>query len=179
MKLDFTAKSWEMPMEPLKGAIILLAEDEPFSRMLMTKMLKSMGVAEVLTAHDGMQAMRMLQQRGDEIALLITDIDMPNMNGLQLLKAVRLGEAGAPASLPVLVTTSMADHQITGRCDALDAQAVLLKPASRAHVEQQAAAATASAFRAKDAEAYRKVSIAHIDFAFTNTDPAPTARAAF
>jgi CheY-like chemotaxis protein len=74
-------------MEP-KETVILVAEDEPVVRNLVRLMLSKQGYA-VLTAKDGQEALEVCEKFKDPIHLLLTDVKMPRMNGLQLAKRVR------------------------------------------------------------------------------------------
>jgi CheY-like chemotaxis protein len=74
-------------MEP-KETVILVAEDEPVVRNLVQLMLSKQGYA-VLTAKDGQEALEVCYKFKDPIHLLVTDVKMPRMNGLQLAKRVR------------------------------------------------------------------------------------------
>ena len=62
---------------------ILVAEDEPGVRGLVKQTLEQLGYA-VLEATDGYEALRVIEQHGSEIHLLLTDIIMPLMNGHEL-----------------------------------------------------------------------------------------------
>jgi two-component system, chemotaxis family, sensor kinase CheA len=82
-------------------ATVLVVDDAVTVRELQRAMLQRAGY-EVRTASDGDEALTLIaQQRPD---LLITDVEMPNMDGLTLTRAVRA--TPALASLPVLVVTS-------------------------------------------------------------------------
>src|ERR1700681_113129 len=65
---------------------ILLVEDEPTTRLMMARQLTRAGY-EVEAVHDGAEALAMLKKRF--FPLLLTDWDMPEMNGVALCKAVR------------------------------------------------------------------------------------------
>ena len=67
---------------------ILVAEDEPGVRKLVCDALELIGYT-VLPAADGYEAMRILEQRGDEVQLLLTDVIMPLMGGRELAKRVQ------------------------------------------------------------------------------------------
>lgn len=84
---------------------ILLAEDSDFFRNHVTKTLENEGY-KVIGAVDGRDAWESLQNIFDQIDLIITDIEMPNMNGLELAKAVRSREI--TADLPIIALTSLA-----------------------------------------------------------------------
>ncbi len=67
---------------------ILLVEDNATLRLTMSKMLTLIGY-RVLDAADGVQAIKLYQQHSDQIALVITDLTMPNMSGIELVVALR------------------------------------------------------------------------------------------
>jgi len=73
-------------MEP-KDTVILLAEDEPVVRNLVSLTLSKEGYS-VLTAKDGQEALEICSRFKDPIHLLLTDKTMPQMNGLELAESV-------------------------------------------------------------------------------------------
>ncbi|QEF98617.1 Gliding motility regulatory protein [Stieleria maiorica] len=83
------------------GRMLLLAEDSVTTRVLLRNILESAGY-EVTTAADGQQAWELIQERSFDI--LVTDIDMPRMNGFDLTAALRSREASA--DLPVVLVTA-------------------------------------------------------------------------
>ena len=66
------------------GATILLAEDEPPIRELLSKILNSAGY-QVLVASDGKRALKIAEQT-EKIDLLLSDVVMPEMSGVELRK---------------------------------------------------------------------------------------------
>ena len=67
---------------------ILVADDSAADRLVIRSMLNDYCI---FTAHDGLEVMRMLEEH-DGINLLILDLDMPNMDGFQVLEALRRDE---------------------------------------------------------------------------------------
>ena len=65
---------------------VLVVEDMASQRMAMASLLESIGVEEVHTAEDGLVARKYLQINHRQIDVIITDLQMPNMDGLQLLE---------------------------------------------------------------------------------------------
>jgi len=88
---------------------ILFVEDEEMLRPMICEALRSYGYT-VLEASSGAEAVRLAEQHGDGIALLFTDVVMPDMNGVELaehLVARRpalkvLFTSGYPADTPML-----------------------------------------------------------------------------
>lgn len=62
---------------------MLVVDDEPVVLHLCTRILEAEGYC-VVTAVDGLEALRVLQEAGPEIRVVISDIQMPRLNGLQL-----------------------------------------------------------------------------------------------
>ncbi len=65
------------------GATILIAEDDDGTRTVVARMLERIGHT-VLLAPDGQQALRLAEQHAGSVDLLLTDVMMPGMSGIQL-----------------------------------------------------------------------------------------------
>jgi len=78
-----------VPASPTDGRTVLLVDDDPLLRELLEQALVGAGHT-VLTAADGVQALAIARTEGCRIALVVTDILMPEMDGLEL--ASRLAE---------------------------------------------------------------------------------------
>jgi two-component system chemotaxis sensor kinase CheA len=81
---------------------ILVADDSLTTRALEQSVLEAAGY-DVTTAVDGLDAWQKLQQEGAD--LLVSDIEMPNMDGLTLCRTVRASDRFA--NLPVVLVTSL------------------------------------------------------------------------
>lgn len=86
----------ETAFASLKDLPVLVVEDEAFQRMILVKCLNSLGVQNVLTAIDGADALSQLKNQ-DTPPLIITDLQMPNIDGVEMLR--QLGEKGKSASV--------------------------------------------------------------------------------
>lgn len=99
---------------------VLVIDDEALARRRLVRMLERLGGIEVVgEASDGEQALALVRERAPELLLL--DIDMPEMDGLELAE-----ESDLP---PVIFTTAHAEHAL--RAFEVDAVDYLLKPISR------------------------------------------------
>ncbi len=67
---------------------ILVVDDDPTARETVTQFLRSGGFAQIQQAADGEQAMTLIKG-GTKIDFIVSDWDMPKLNGMDLLKAVR------------------------------------------------------------------------------------------
>ena len=65
----------------------LLADDSPIIRDLLSETLRSFGL-NVIEAEDGADALLQLEKHGN-VDILVTDLDMPNIGGIELIRAVR------------------------------------------------------------------------------------------
>jgi PAS domain S-box-containing protein len=105
------------------GETVLVIDDEPTVRMLMSDVLSEAGYA-VLEAHDGPSGMRILQSDA-RIDLLITDVGLPGgMNGRQVADAARAARPG----LKVLFVTGFAENAAVGNGHLPPGMAVITKP---------------------------------------------------
>jgi PAS domain S-box-containing protein len=97
--------------------MILVAEDSASDRLIITSMLSEYSI---LTACDGLEAMRMLQEH-DGINLLILDLNMPNMNGFQVLEALKEDKRFRKLRTIILTNYDELDNEIRGlRLGAVD-----------------------------------------------------------
>ncbi|MFH1075532.1 MAG: chemotaxis protein CheW [Pseudomonadota bacterium] len=90
------------------AATILLAEDSSFFRNQLKGFLTDSGYS-VITAEDGQVAWNLLAENSDSVSLIVTDIEMPNMNGFDLTTRVRQSERFS--HLPVIAVTSLAGEE--------------------------------------------------------------------
>jgi len=116
------------------GARVLVVDDDPFSRMAVAKKVQQLR-ATTIEAADGLQAFALLRQ--EPVDLAIIDLEMPIMNGHELLSCIR----GAPRMkhLPVLVLTAADDRQSLERALQCGATSLMIKPlnwaAFSSHIE--------------------------------------------
>jgi two-component system chemotaxis sensor kinase CheA len=91
-----------------EAAKILFAEDSNFFRNQVKSYMEDEGYA-VIEAEDGAIAWDLLQKHADEISLVVTDIEMPNMNGFELTR--RIKGSNAYSHLPVIALTTLAGEE--------------------------------------------------------------------
>jgi two-component system chemotaxis response regulator CheY len=81
---------------------VLVADDFATMRKIVRNILKQIGFDNIVEAEDGQAAMQVL--RNENIGLVVTDWNMPNMSGLELLEKIRSDPK--TAKLPVLMVTA-------------------------------------------------------------------------
>lgn len=122
----------------MRGRRIVVAEDVAFLRGQFRRILTDEG-AEVHVAADGAEALAVLGRLGGADALLC-DLDMPGVNGLELIRAVRTGQAGVPErGLFVVVVTGHTERRYLDRCLQLEVGGFLRKPVSAADLVKRLA----------------------------------------
>ncbi|HZZ83686.1 MAG TPA: response regulator [Anaeromyxobacteraceae bacterium] len=100
---------------------VLLVEDDADNRELMAEVLESAG-CEVPTAASGAAALDVL--RGGPVDVVVTDIGMPGMGGLELARAAK----GIAPGVPVVVVTGWAEREDIARALGKEIDLVLVKP---------------------------------------------------
>jgi CheY-like chemotaxis protein len=108
---------------PERGKHILVVDDSPSVRRVVSTMLKSNGW-EVQMARDGVEALEMISYETPAAVLL--DIEMPRMDGYELIATVRAQEQYR--TLPLIVLTSRAAAKHQQRAIQLGASAYVIKP---------------------------------------------------
>ncbi|MCH9044790.1 MAG: response regulator [SAR324 cluster bacterium] len=83
---------------------VLVVDDFATMRRIISNVLKQLGFENILEAEDGTKALQMMET--EKIDFVITDWNMPQMSGLDLLKAIRASED--KKDIPVLMVTAEA-----------------------------------------------------------------------
>lgn len=121
---DSTRKKGETPKGRVHGAgTVLLIEDEEGVRGIVKLALESHGY-RVLAAGGAEEAEEIVQEAGDEIDIIITDVVMPGLNGRQVVERIR----GRHPELPVLYISGYTDDEIVKRGGTASMDAFLQKP---------------------------------------------------
>jgi two-component system, chemotaxis family, response regulator Rcp1 len=126
-------------MTQLQGNLILLAEDEPANVLLIRRALnKAESTIQIAVVADGEQAVHYLQGEGCYSErehyplprLVITDIKMPRMNGMELLNWLK--QRPQFATLPVIILSTSADPDEITQATQMGANAYIVRPGSPA-----------------------------------------------
>jgi len=108
---------------------VLVVDDDKTTRKMVSLILKSKGY-EVVTAENGMEA---LQKLGlEQINLILTDMNMPYMDGIEFTKQVR----ATPdfSHIPIVMLTTEADEDEKKRAFEAGVDDYIVKPASGDHI---------------------------------------------
>ena len=107
---------------------ILVVDDQLLVRSLLTQSLKAMGVnpENIYQAIDGATAKRALD--GKPVDLVLCDLQMEPMNGMDLLKEIRCGRTMNPPNMPFVFLSGHAEKQNIVLAAQLHADGFVIKP---------------------------------------------------
>jgi len=106
------------------GKKILIAEDSSTMRSLIASTIAAMGDYVVVEAANGFEALRILPR--EMVDMVITDINMPDINGLELVSFIRSNVNYQ--SLPLIIISTEGSDKDRQKGLALGADAYLVKP---------------------------------------------------
>jgi len=116
-----------------KNLHILVVDDFPTMRRIVRNLLKDLGFENVDEAEDGVQALDKL--RISPFDLVVSDWNMPNMDGLTLLQTIRADPA--LAQLPVLMVTAEAKKENIIAAAQAGANGYVVKPFTAVTLEEK------------------------------------------
>ncbi len=111
----------------------LVVDDFSTMRRIVRGLLKEMGCNNVEEADDGVNALAAL--RAAKFDFVVSDINMPNMNGFDLLKAIKVDEA--LKHIPVLMVTAEARKEDIVLAAQSGAAGYIVKPFTKATLEEK------------------------------------------
>jgi EAL domain-containing protein (putative c-di-GMP-specific phosphodiesterase class I)/CheY-like chemotaxis protein len=92
----------------------LVAEDHDFQRHTLVGMLKHLGAKQVVDAADGHSALALFRDSATTVDIIISDLDMPGMDGMELIR--HIGEAEVPVSM---ILSSAIDQAVLSSVQAM------------------------------------------------------------
>jgi two-component system chemotaxis response regulator CheY len=111
----------------------LIVDDFSTMRRIVRGLLKEIGYINAEEAEDGAVALKML--RNDKFDFVVSDINMPNMNGFDLLAAIK--KEDSLKHLPVLMVTAEARKEDIVRAAQEGAAGYIVKPFTKATLEEK------------------------------------------
>ncbi len=114
----------------MDGLRFLVVEDSPTMRQLISFSLKRFKGCRIVEAVDGVDALKKLQT--EEVDMVLTDINMPVMDGLKLVSLVR--QNAKTKDLPIVIITTEGAQEDRDRGLALGANAYISKPIQSSHL---------------------------------------------
>lgn len=111
---------------------ILVVDDSPTIRKFITIALKVKGY-DIVCAGDGMEALELLPN--DKVDLIITDLNMPNVDGYNLIARIRSNENYQ--NTPIIVMSNLSDAEDIERAIQLGANSYLIKPFDQKNITNE------------------------------------------
>lgn len=109
-------------IKPYTQCSVLIVDDEPISRMLLESILEHVFYCE--TVDSGQEALSYCAKNAPDLVLL--DMNMPDMNGLEVCKALK--QSPVTSQIPVIFVTSTMDVESENACWEVGASDFVLKP---------------------------------------------------
>lgn len=123
-ELNFAAGTQTPVAAPIATRTILVVDDSVTTRTLEKTILEGQGYRVLLTV-DGLDALELLRSAATPVDLIVADVEMPRMDGFQLLQAIKADRQFA--AIPIIMMTSRADAEDVRRGLDLGADAYLVK----------------------------------------------------
>ncbi len=116
------------PEDALKGMTVVVADDDDVTRGLLRQLLRQCHLQVIGEARDGKQALEIFRKLKPQIMFL--DVQMPEMNGLETLAAIRTEDSDA---IVIIITGSATSAVVKSAIDAR-ADGIIAKPFSAAKI---------------------------------------------
>jgi len=120
-------------MKKFTSKSVLIAEDHSAARKILTAFMEKLGVTRVDSVADGKEALARIQEQ--PVDLLVVDWNMPEMDGLELLKAVRADKDTEEMKVLVVTADDDKDHVLQAILAGVDGY--LVKPVTIERLEQK------------------------------------------
>ncbi len=111
---------------------VLVVDDSPLARKHIGRVLRSMGIERLTEASDGIEALALLRERFFD--LVVTDYNMPNMDGRELVDEIR--NHSGQASVPIMMVTSEENENRLAAVQQSGVSAICDKPFDPGSVKQ-------------------------------------------
>lgn len=110
---------------------IMIVDDQRTMRSIVRKLLGDIGIREIVEAENGDQALKLMSEAGAEAPdLIICDLHMDKMDGLELVNILRRGKGPISKDTPVIILTGDSDKLLQDVSLQVGATKVLTKPIS-------------------------------------------------
>ena len=112
----------------------LVIDDEPFTRRVLSRVLTLFGFGIVLETGDGVHGLALAQN--GKVDVVLCDVNMKPLNGIDILHHLRTSERPGLVSLPLVFLTALATPQVVDAAQASSNVALLVKPVNPAALRE-------------------------------------------
>jgi PAS domain S-box-containing protein len=133
--------------KPAPGLSVLVAEDNEINALLMRSLLTRLGHQPVIATHGraALESWLAAKSAGTPYDLVLMDVQMPQLDGIEVTKRIRAGEAGQPGRrTPILALTANALVEDRYACFEAGMDGFLIKPLDREKLEHALSGLTAT-----------------------------------
>lgn len=116
---------------------VLLVEDTGFIRLLLTSVLRSLGIENIFPVENGAEAVKLIKERMRTLPdgtppfdLIISDLLMPEVDGFMLLRYLRASPESPDRFMPIAMISGAADAGFVAKCRDLGSNEFIAKPFS-------------------------------------------------
>ncbi len=123
---------------------ILVIDDDMFIREVLVRMLARMGVRKITPAADGASAIDLVTKAPEPYDVIICDLEMPTMTGLECIRFLRMLDDPIASRTPVIILTGHTSQEHLDQAVSLGIHGFLSKPVSRQGLAARIEAAVTS-----------------------------------
>ncbi len=116
---------------------VMVVDDEEFAQRFVTRILGMLGTGEVLTADNGADALEKLAETDIAIDLIISDIEMPEVDGYEFVLKVRYGAVPKYKDVPILILTGKDTDQNVQKARFHKINGFIVKPPNLEDLERK------------------------------------------
>ena len=107
---------------------VLIIDDEPFVSKLTSKVLQNLGVENISAAGSGREGLDLLEAGEKPIDLVICDLEMPEMDGFEVIRQIRGHSDERISQVPVLIVSGHSHAKLIQDAAKLGINGYLVKP---------------------------------------------------
>jgi YesN/AraC family two-component response regulator len=143
--------------DKLTNLNIMIIDDDAFTRKVIRRVLTNLGFTSIIDA-DGSESALKLINKEPPFDIFITDVEMPRINGLELIRLVRCGKTKADPSSRFILLTSFSNTDVIKTAMGLGINGFIVKPIKPATLLDKITKAHDEPFFAEAASSYEAIS---------------------
>jgi two-component system chemotaxis response regulator CheY len=120
---------------------VLIVDDEAFMREILVRIMHDLGVRNVVAAANGEAALEKCRILGSRLSIVICDLEMPIMSGLEFVRLLRAEHEPVRKDVPVLIVTGHSESENVKQAISLGIHGFVVKPISPQVVKSRMLAA--------------------------------------
>ena len=119
----------------VKNLHVMVIDDQHVMRIIIRRLLEQRGIDQISEAENGEQAIKLLHTTGFAAPdVVICDLHMDEMDGMEFVAHVRRGKAGIDSGTPVIILTGEIDDFVLDVTRQAGATLILKKPVTSGHL---------------------------------------------